>query len=253
MIVSFEKNNGIGWLKMNRPPVNAINSRMVDELLAYLNNIKNDTSVKGIILTGLPGYFSAGLDVMELFPLRKGQILDFWERFYELLVTVFTFPKPVFSSISGHCPAGGTVLAIMTDYRIMSEGQFTIGLNEVAVGLVIPYGIGYVAQYLCGQRNAEKLALTAKLIFPQDALKYGLIDEIQPADEIAGHSQGLMEDWLRLPQMQQRITKMQFRKPIIDYMLKNKNADLKQVTDIWFTPEFQMAMGSLVAKLSTGR
>ncbi|NQU67160.1 MAG: enoyl-CoA hydratase/isomerase family protein [Candidatus Marinimicrobia bacterium] len=253
MIVTYENREGVAWLKMNRPPVNAINGQLVDELLIQLKTIEADASIKGVILTGLPGYFSAGLDVLELFPLNKEHILDFWERFYELLMMIFTFPKPLFSAISGHCPAGGTVIAIMTDYRMMAEGKFTIGLNEVAVGLVIPYGIGYIAQYLCGQRNAEKLALTAKLIYPNDALKYGLIDEVCPNEEIQFRAQNLMEEWIQLPQMQQRMTKLQFRKPIIDYMNNHRDDDLKQVTDIWFTPEFQVAMGALVTKLSEGR
>ncbi|MFQ6609836.1 MAG: enoyl-CoA hydratase/isomerase family protein [Fidelibacterota bacterium] len=250
MLVTTENRNKILWIKMNRPPVNAINSQLVDALTLKLQSAEKDPSVKGVILAGLPGYFSAGLDVLELFPLNKEKILDFWERFYDLLIRIYTFPKPFFSAINGHCPAGGTVLTIMTDYRMMTEGKFTIGLNEVAVGLVIPYGIGIVAQYLCGKRNAEKLALTAKLIYPLDALKYGLVDKVCPPEDLESRSQNLMEEWVQLPQMQQRMTKMQFRKPIIDYIKQNKKTDLKQVTDIWFTPEFQHAMGNLVKNLS---
>ena len=250
MLVTTENKNEILWIKMNRPPVNAINSRLVDVLTLQLQSAEVDSGVKGVILTGLPGFFSAGLDVLELFPLDKEKILDFWERFYDLLIKIYTFPKPFFCAINGHCPAGGTVLAIMTDYRIMTEGKYTIGLNEVAVGLVIPYGIGIVAQYLCGERNAEKLALTAKLIYPFDALKYGRVDEVCPAEDLKSRSQNLMEDWIQLPQMQQRMTKMQFRKPIIDYIKQNKKTDIKQVTDIWFTTEFQHAMGNLVENLS---
>ena len=61
-----------------------------------------------------------------------------------MLIKIYSYPKIIFSAISGHSPAGGTVLAIMTDYRIMNQGKYFIGLNEVAVGLTMPIGIGEV-------------------------------------------------------------------------------------------------------------
>ena len=75
---------------------------------------------------------------------------------------MFTYEKPLYSSIGGHCPAGGTVMVIMTDYRIMANGKYVIGLNEVDVGLTVPYGIGNVFQYVVGQRKCRRFTFKSK-------------------------------------------------------------------------------------------
>ena len=69
----------------------------------------------------------AGLDVLELFPQSKEELTKFWVKFNQLLLELFSYPKLIFSAITGHSPAGGTVLSIMTDYRIMAEGNYKIG------------------------------------------------------------------------------------------------------------------------------
>ena len=98
--------------------------------------------------------------------------------FSNLLIKIYSFPKVIFSAISGHSPAGGTVIAIMTDYRIMSKGKYFIGLNEVAVGLTMPVGIGSVFKNVLGYRMAEKMTMKGELVFPDKAQKLGLIDEL---------------------------------------------------------------------------
>ena len=127
MTVLKQIDDSIAILQLNRPKANAINEAMVDELLHHLMEIKDDSSINGIILTGNAGFFSAGLDVLELYPLSKDEIEKFWVNFNRLLIEIFSFPKLIFSAITGHSPAGGTVLAIMTDYRIMAEGNYKIG------------------------------------------------------------------------------------------------------------------------------
>ena len=131
----------------------------------------------------------------------------FWELFSKLLIKIYSYPKIIFSAISGHSPAGGTVLAIMTDYRIMSKGNYLIGLNEVAVGLSMPIGIGRVFQSLLGERVAEKMTLKGQLIDPENAKIRGLIDDVVESDKLLPYSINILNDWLRLP-FQKQIKRM---------------------------------------------
>ena len=253
MFVEIENRNEIRILSINRPPVNAINIQVVSDLNQRLSDAKIDKQVSGVILTGLEGYFSAGLDVIELFPLRKAEIRIFWNGFYKLLQLIYTFPKPLFSALSGHSPAGGTVMAIMTDYRLMASGDFSIGLNEVSVGLVIPNSIAEIFSSLVGRRNAELMALNGSLISPDQALKWHLIDEMCPQNQLINRSVDKMTSWLELPAQQQMMTKMEFRKPIIEKMKMNMEFELDELQNIWFSKEFQTAMGRLVADLTKGK
>ena len=170
-MIKTDINGNIGIISIDRPPVNAINPELVSSLSESLDSFHSNDSIQGVILEGRSGIFSAGLDITHLFPKDREYIKTFWESFSSLLNKMFTYEKPLYSSIGGHCPAGGTVMVIMTDYRIMANGKYVIGLNEVDVGLTVPYGIGNVFQYVVGQRKAEDLLLKAKLISPEDALK----------------------------------------------------------------------------------
>ncbi len=153
-MIKSDINGDIGVISIDRPPVNAINPELVSSLSQALDSFKSNDDINGVILQGRDGIFSAGLDITHLFPKDREYIDSFWKDFSTLLVSMFSFPKPLYSSIGGHCPAGGTVMVIMSDYRIMSKGNYVIGLNEVDVGLTVPYGIGMVFQYVVGNRNA---------------------------------------------------------------------------------------------------
>ena len=239
----------IAILQLNRPKVNAINEEMVDELLHYLSEIKNDNSINGIILTGNTGFFSAGLDVLELFPQSKEELTHFWIKFNRLLLELFSYPKLIFSAITGHSPAGGTVFAIMTDYRVMANGNYKIGLNEVAVGLILPGAIGKVFQYILGSRNAEIYGLTGKLVNPEEALKVGLIDEIHPLENVLEQTKQKMKSWLKLPNYQQGLTKLKLRDSLIKDIEENQNIFTQEIIDIWFSEPGQKVLGGLVSKL----
>ena len=174
---------------------------------------------------------------------------SFWSLFSDILVTIYSYPKIIFTAISGHSPAGGTVLSIMTDYRIMSKGDFLIGLNEVAVGLRMPIGIGRVFQSLLGERVAEKMTLIGELVNPEKAKSIGLIDETIESDQLLDHSIETMNKWFKLPFDKQIQSKLTLRKKIIDLMLNTAEQDNNEVIDAWFSDECRLTMGSIVDRL----
>src|SRR5690606_3866930 len=133
--------DSLAIIALDRGKSNAINEVMLDELKKMVISIEQDPHIFGIILTGKHGFFSAGLDLIELYEYREEQMKVFWAKFLDLVKTLTSFKKPIISAISGHSPAGGCVLAICCDYRIMAEGEFIIGLNEVPVGIMVPDSI----------------------------------------------------------------------------------------------------------------
>ena len=248
MIDRFQKEN-IEVLKLNRPKANALNENLIKELILNLDEIMKDNNIKGIILTGQEGFFSAGLDIVELYNKDKEYMKSFWGLFSNLLEKIYSYPKIIFSAISGHSPAGGTVISIMTDYRIMSKGNFLIGLNEVAVGLSMPRGIGRIFQSLLGERLAEKMTLKGELVSPDKALKIGLIDEVIKPEKLLDHSISVMQNWLKLPFQKQIESKLALRKDIIDLIKSNSKSDNDSVINAWFSDECRLTMGKIVDSL----
>ena len=249
MIRSYQKNQ-IQIIELNRPKVNAIDDSLISSLNVELDKVERNDSIKGLILTGQSGIFSAGLDIVSLYNKDKEYMETFWLMFSSLLLRIYRYPKLVFSAISGHSPAGGTVISIMTDYRVMSKGNYVIGLNEVAVGLSMPIGIGRVFQSLLGERVAEKMTLTGKLVNPEEAESIGLIDEVVESDNLLNHSIETMNKWLKLPFNKQIQSKLSLRKEVIDLMVDTVKKENDNFINSWFSDECRMTMKKIINKLS---
>ena len=211
----------IAVLSMNRGKSNAINAEMVTELHQMVRNIENDDSIAGLILTGKDGFFSAGLDLIELYNYDEETIKKFWIDFLDLITTLVSFQKPMIAAISGHSPAGGCVLALCCDYRIMAEGKFIIGLNEVPIGIIIPESIFHLYSFWLGQANAYRFLLEGKLMHTQQALSTGLIDEVVNPESILHAAERKMLTYIQL----ERNAWQQSKKNMRAELLKKVSAD----------------------------
>ena len=114
-------------IRLDRPPVNALNPELVSGLAEALEQAGREAG--GVILSGREGMFSAGLDVPELLALDRSAMGEFWGAFAGLLETIARMPVPTVAAITGHSPAGGAVMSLFCDYRVMSRGPWKIGLN----------------------------------------------------------------------------------------------------------------------------
>ena len=248
-MIKGSQQDQIQILELNRPKVNAIDESLIKALNDELDKIEKNNSVKGVILTGQEGIFSAGLDIVNLYQKDEEYMRSFWMLFSNLLLRIYRYPKLIFTAISGHSPAGGTVISIMTDYRIMSKGKYVIGLNEVAVGLSMPIGIGRVFQSLLGDRVAEKMTLTGKLVNPDKAQDIGLIDEVIDSKNLLKHSINTMNEWLKLPFNKQIDSKLSLRREVIDLMINTIEKENDSFINAWFSDECRKTMKGIINRL----
>src|SRR5690606_31740604 len=172
------------YIGLSRERSNALHLEMVEDLIEEINTAKNDTAIEALILHGNEGFFSSGLDLITLYDYDESRIKRFWERFLDLIYDLLAFPKPAIASITGHSPAGGCVLALCCDYRVMVQGPYIVGLNEVAVGIPVPSSIYTLYSDWIGKAQAYRSLLEGRLFNPTEALTIGLVDELVPADRI---------------------------------------------------------------------
>ena len=250
-MIKAKLNNSILTIQLDRPKVNAVNLDMIQSISESLDGAIENSQIKGVIITGSPGVFSGGLDLIELANKNQDYMINFWDQFSKLLIKIYSFPKIIFSAISGHSPAGGTVIAIMTDYRIMSHGKYFIGLNEVAVGLTMPVGIGSVFKNILGYRVAEKMTLKGELIFPEKAKEIGLIDKVvdETKSNIIEVATDTMERWFHMPLSRQIESKLIMRESTLNLMKKNLKKDNDLIISAWFSKEGQAIRQSIIDKL----
>src|SRR5205085_5738676 len=115
-------------LRMDRPPVNALSPELIVALRQSIQAAPGD-GARALVLSGAPGRFSGGLDVPLLLGLDKVAMATVWREFYALLGSIAGSVVPIAAAITGHGPAGGTVLPLYCDYRIMAEGEYKLGMN----------------------------------------------------------------------------------------------------------------------------
>ncbi len=209
---------------------NAINAAMVSELTNIVRSIESDDNIGGLIITGKEGFFSAGLDLIELYDYDEMAIRKFWEDFLKLVSVLASFRKPLISAISGHSPAGGCVIALCSDYRIMAEGKFVIGLNEVPVGIIVPDSIFHLYSFWLGQAQAYRFLLEGKLLNTQEALENRLIDQVVDPGNLVSSAERQMQKYLQLDRTTWQQSKLNLRKEL----LLKVNADQSESLDIIF-------------------
>lgn len=247
MILTFE-HGPIRELRMNRPPVNALTSELIVALRQAIETAPQQ-GIRALVLSGTPGRFSGGLDVPFLLTLNRPAIAAVWRELYALLKALAASPIPIAAAITGHAPAGGTVLALFCDCRVMAAGDFKLGLNEVQVGLPLPPVILAALRRLVGPRQAERLAVGGLLISPQEALEVGVIDEVAPADQVIERALEWCKSRLALPAEAMAVTRREARADLVEVFERDFDAELQKVTAAWWHPETQSTLRALVEKL----
>lgn len=238
-------------VQMNRGKVNAINYEMVQELRQVFQDIENDEEVKGVILSGQPHYFSAGLDLIELFQYNEKQISDFFQTFGTLYLELVQFTKPFISAITGHAPAGGCVLAVTSDNRYMAEGEpYCIGLNEVAVNIQISQNLTEAYAFWMGEGLANRYILEGKLLTGPEAVSAGLVDALVPLDQVVGHAESRMQHYMKADQEIWINTKKKLRRHWLNRLDLDAKNSLKEAATLWWKPEIRAKMEAYVKSFS---
>jgi Delta3-Delta2-enoyl-CoA isomerase len=249
MILTFE-HGAVRELRLNRPPVNALSPELIATLLRAVQVAPREGK-RALVLSGSPGMFSAGLDVPVLLKLDWPAMDAVWHDFYALMNPLASSTIPIAAAITGHAPAGGTVLAIFCDWRVAAEGDSKIGLSEVQVGLPLPPLILSALRRLVGARQAERLAVTGMLVSPAKAVSLGLVDEVVPAEQVVGQALKWCQDLLALPQVAMDLTRRQARADLVGEFERDIDHELAEVSSWWWNQETQAALHRMVEQLAT--
>ena len=248
VILTFE-HDAVRELRLNRPPVNALAPELIAALLQSVAMAPREGK-RALVLSGLPGMFSAGLDLPVLLELDQLAMDAVWRDFYALMKALASSPIPTAAAITGHAPAGGTVLALFCDWRIAAQGEFKIGLSEVQVGLPLPPVIFSGLRRLVGPRLAERLAVTGLLVSPREAGTLGLVDEVVPVEQVVDQAVTWCEGLLALPQPAMNLTRRRARADLVGEFTRDIDHELVEVCSWCWNRETQAALHRVVEQLA---
>jgi enoyl-CoA hydratase/carnithine racemase len=177
-LTTYERDgNGVALLRLDRPEArNAINTQMLEELLAHLATAREDEELRVLVLSSTDHMgFSAGADVRE--DLDRDGAIRRMQLFAELYDRLTGFPRPTIAACHGACVGGGAEIAVACDLRV---GGSNMRLRFPGAGLGVPVGPARLVT-LCGLSVAKYLLLTSKEIAVDEAFRWGIVHKVAPA------------------------------------------------------------------------
>jgi 3,2-trans-enoyl-CoA isomerase len=175
----------------------------------------------------------------------------YWREFFALCATLANSSIPLVAAVTGHSPAGGAVLALFCDYRVMADGPYRIGLNEVQVGLIVPDCIQFALRRVVGTYRAERLLVVGAMIDAQQALACGFVDETTALEQVTTRAIVWLGELLALPPRAMLATRQLARADLAAVWADPDSLPLDSFVDGFFDEETQTVLQQLVARLKS--
>jgi|SRR5664279_784622 len=175
--------SGVATIRFARPPMNALNTQLQEELRDAAIQVTADQSVRAVILFGGEKVFAAGADVKEFADMDHAAMMRDVARLSSSLASLAAIPKPVIAAITGYALGGGCELALTADFRISADNA-KWGQPEILLGIIPGAGGTQRLPRLIGPGKAKDLVYTGRFIDAQEALEIGLVDVLVPPDQV---------------------------------------------------------------------
>jgi enoyl-CoA hydratase len=234
-MIERSQHEGVLTLRLAHGKASALDVDLLDALLRELDGMAED--VRAVVLTGTGSIFSAGVDLFRL--TREGA--DYVRRFLPLLSrlvrALFAFPRPVVAAVNGHAIAGGCVLVLAADARLMAEGSGRIGLPELLVGVPFPAAPLGVVRFAVPRDWLQSLVYRGRALPPGEALAAGLVDEVVAADALLARAQEVARQLALIPPQAYRLTKECLRAEALAWIDTMSERNDAAALEVWSAAE----------------
>ncbi|MEA1967438.1 MAG: enoyl-CoA hydratase/isomerase family protein [Thermodesulfobacteriota bacterium] len=181
---------------------NSITKESLDKLKQAIEKVKKDEAVKGLVLTGNGRFFSSGFDLYTFMGFEKlEQAVSFLKYADEVLLGLFLCPKPVVAAMNGHTAAGGLILAMASDYRIVTDHpKIKIGMSEIKIGVPLSVAQSAVMRFgLDSDKKFRDVMYFGEMVDVTKALKMEIVDETVNAEELIDKAKAIVSLWIDTP------------------------------------------------------
>ena len=250
--VLYEKKAAVATVRLSREHGNAINEVLVNDLSTAFQEASADPEVRGVLLAANGKLFSPGLDLRELIEYDRATMARFMRRFASTLLGLYTFPKPVVAALSGHAIAGGCVLAMTADRRILREGAL-IGLNEVRVGVPLPFGVSQILRETVRASILEEVALIGSNYSDQKAVDAGLVHEIHVAEGFEAFCLERLTEFADKDPQSFSTTKRYLRSSAVERIRATDQKLMDEWLDCWFSDDTRKRIRGIANDLASAK
>lgn len=212
-LVTYERTDRVSTVTMDDGKVNVFSIPMLRALHEAFDQAEQDGTV--VLLTGRPGYFSAGFD-LKVFSETPEDTPTLLRLGATLAERILSFPTPVAVACSGHAFPAGAFLLMAADTRVGADGPFKLGLNEVRIGLSLPWFAIILARHRMTPAAFDHAVVTGEMLDPQGARVAGLLDRVVPVDELAEAGRAAAEDLTAIDVRAHKATKLRARQKVLE-------------------------------------
>jgi enoyl-CoA hydratase len=196
--VQLEVDGGIGTIRLDRPPMNALNRRFQEELLAAAGAASERTDIRAVILYGGPKVFAAGADIKEMVELGYSDIAQRPLGLSTACDALARIPKPVVAAITGYALGGGCEVALTADFRVCGDNA-KLGQPEILLGIIPGAGGTQRLARLIGPAKTKDLVFSGRFVDAAEALSIGLVDRVVAPDDVYSAARELVARYVDGP------------------------------------------------------
>ncbi len=207
MFVQTQVADGIGTIRLDRPPMNALNTEIQEQLRAAATALAGDDSVRAVIVYGGDKVFAAGADIKEMAEMSYVDMSVRAVALSSAFDAVARIPKPVVAAITGYALGGGCELALACDWRVAAQDA-KLGQPEITLGIIPGAGGTQRLARLVGPAKAKDLIMSGRLVDATEALAIGLVDQVVPVDEVYSAAVAMVSRYVGGPAQALRAAKL---------------------------------------------
>jgi len=204
--VRVEIDEAIATIRLERPPMNALNAQVQSEIAMAAAEVSGDSRVRAVVVYGGDKVFAAGADIKEMAEANYAAIAADSRRLQDSFTAVARIGKPVVAAITGYALGGGLELALCADFRVAGEGA-KLGQPEILLGLIPGAGGTQRLPRLIGPARAKDIVFTGRFVGAAEALAIGLVDKVVPDSDVYQAAVGLVARYASGPAVALRAAK----------------------------------------------
>jgi enoyl-CoA hydratase len=246
-MIELEHRGAVTVLHMMRGRGNALDVAFLAALIDALTLLERSDS-RAVVITGQGRVFGAGVDLPAL--VSGGP--DYVREFIPLLTAGFErlvkFPKPLIAATNGHAIAGGAIVMLACDIRLLARGTARIGLTEVLVGVQFPAWALEIARFATPPQHFPEMILTGRTWPPEQALARGLVDELVEPEQLLSRACEIGEELAAIPSATYAATKLAVRRPMIEMAERLAATEDAALIERWCSPEVLASVSEFASR-----
>lgn len=247
-MIHREDANEVAVLSIEHGKANAIDLDLFEALDERLDEIEASPSTGAVVMTGTGGIFSAGVDLFKVRAGGRDYLEECLPRLSSSLTRLFDFPMPVVAAVNGHAIAGGLILALACDHRVMAQGDGKLGLTELLVGVPFPAAPLEIVRFQVPAQTARNLVFSGRTMPGREALELALVDEIVPAASVVARSVEAARRFAAIPRQAFAVTKRHLRAPAVEAIRRYEKEHDPEVLAEWCRPANLERIGAFLEK-----